>query len=308
MPQISYPKPDGMLTFDRLSSVFVSNTNHEEQQPAHLTLKDASVPVQHQPGEVRRAREPLLPGRRVRIREDRRRRGPLADQRAELRALQDLRHQGPDAEHRLGHARRRWRAELRGHVAGKPPRSTAARVAAPRAGPAWAARRLARRGPGSSQVPGLGLPWGGPVAGPSPPRSAAGAGRCPRSTPRPADLEFAGSGESPQPGRRRRRRSALQQQAGPERSGKRTDKHRLHRRCTPLERGLPPRQAHRRSKRGIARANLSGKADRGAAHGCTVSRSWLTPWALPQRHLKARRVHRSRSCRTAPDPAERPAP
>ncbi len=40
-----YPKPDGVLTFDRLSSVFISNTNHEENQPAHLTLKDASVPV-----------------------------------------------------------------------------------------------------------------------------------------------------------------------------------------------------------------------------------------------------------------------
>jgi len=45
MLQISYPKPDGKLTFDRLSSVFISNTNHEENQPAHLTLKDASVPV-----------------------------------------------------------------------------------------------------------------------------------------------------------------------------------------------------------------------------------------------------------------------
>jgi electron-transferring-flavoprotein dehydrogenase len=44
-PPIDYPKPDGKLTFDRLSSVFVSNTNHEENQPAHLTLKDASVPV-----------------------------------------------------------------------------------------------------------------------------------------------------------------------------------------------------------------------------------------------------------------------
>ena len=44
-PKIVYPKPDGKLTFDRLSSVFISNTNHEEQQPAHLTLKDASVPV-----------------------------------------------------------------------------------------------------------------------------------------------------------------------------------------------------------------------------------------------------------------------
>jgi electron-transferring-flavoprotein dehydrogenase len=43
---IVYPKPDGKLTFDRLSSVFISNTNHEEQQPAHLTLKDPSVPVQ----------------------------------------------------------------------------------------------------------------------------------------------------------------------------------------------------------------------------------------------------------------------
>ncbi|MES2976149.1 MAG: electron transfer flavoprotein-ubiquinone oxidoreductase [Pseudomonadota bacterium] len=42
---IAYPKPDGKLTFDRLSSVFISNTNHEENQPAHLTLKDASIPV-----------------------------------------------------------------------------------------------------------------------------------------------------------------------------------------------------------------------------------------------------------------------
>ncbi|WP_322021989.1 4Fe-4S dicluster domain-containing protein, partial [Burkholderia sp. BCC1974] len=39
------PKPDGKLTFDRLSSVFISNTNHEEHQPAHLTLKNANVPV-----------------------------------------------------------------------------------------------------------------------------------------------------------------------------------------------------------------------------------------------------------------------
>jgi electron-transferring-flavoprotein dehydrogenase len=46
-PQIVYPKPDGKLTFDRLSSVFISNTNHNEHQPAHLTLKDASVPVAH---------------------------------------------------------------------------------------------------------------------------------------------------------------------------------------------------------------------------------------------------------------------
>ncbi len=42
---IAYDKPDGKLTFDRLSSVFISNTNHEEDQPSHLQLKDPSIPV-----------------------------------------------------------------------------------------------------------------------------------------------------------------------------------------------------------------------------------------------------------------------
>jgi electron-transferring-flavoprotein dehydrogenase len=42
---IVYPKPDGKITFDRLSSVFISNTNHEEKQPIHLTLKDSGIPV-----------------------------------------------------------------------------------------------------------------------------------------------------------------------------------------------------------------------------------------------------------------------
>jgi electron-transferring-flavoprotein dehydrogenase len=42
---IAYPKPDGKLTFDRLSSVFVSNTNHEEDQPPHLRIKDPAIPV-----------------------------------------------------------------------------------------------------------------------------------------------------------------------------------------------------------------------------------------------------------------------
>ena len=44
-PRIDYPKPDGQLTFDRLSSVFLSSTNHEENQPAHLTLKNPNTPV-----------------------------------------------------------------------------------------------------------------------------------------------------------------------------------------------------------------------------------------------------------------------
>ena len=44
-PKIDYPKPDGKISFDRLSSVFVANVAHEEDQPPHLTLKDAAVPV-----------------------------------------------------------------------------------------------------------------------------------------------------------------------------------------------------------------------------------------------------------------------
>ncbi|CCQ11923.1 Electron transfer flavoprotein-ubiquinone oxidoreductase [Pseudoalteromonas luteoviolacea B = ATCC 29581] len=44
--KISYPKPDGKLSFDKLSSVFLSNTNHEESQPCHLKLKDAAIPIQ----------------------------------------------------------------------------------------------------------------------------------------------------------------------------------------------------------------------------------------------------------------------
>jgi electron-transferring-flavoprotein dehydrogenase len=43
--EINYPKPDGVLSFDKLSSVFLSNTNHEEDQPVHLRLADASIPL-----------------------------------------------------------------------------------------------------------------------------------------------------------------------------------------------------------------------------------------------------------------------
>jgi len=43
--QIAYPKPDGIISFDKLSSVFLSNTNHEENQPVHLRLSSASVPI-----------------------------------------------------------------------------------------------------------------------------------------------------------------------------------------------------------------------------------------------------------------------
>jgi len=46
MPRIDYPKYDGVLTFDKLSSVFVSNTNHEEDQPIHLQLRNPGIPVE----------------------------------------------------------------------------------------------------------------------------------------------------------------------------------------------------------------------------------------------------------------------
>ena len=46
MPQIAYPKPDGVVTFDKMSSVYLSNTNHEEDQPVHLRLRDPAIPVE----------------------------------------------------------------------------------------------------------------------------------------------------------------------------------------------------------------------------------------------------------------------
>ena len=161
-PRIEYPKSDGVLTFDKLSSVFLSNTNHEEDQPVHLQLRDPAIPIDRQPGAVRRPRGALLPGRRLRVRRATRwrlRQAP-ADQRAELRALQDLRHQGPAAEHPLGHARRRRRPELHEHVAAATAPATAARRRARRSSRRGdGARAACRRGPRRSSGPTAAARW-----------------------------------------------------------------------------------------------------------------------------------------------------
>ena len=60
---IAYPKPDGKLTFDQLSSVFLSNTNHEEDQPVHLKVADIDLQKTSEHDVYRRSVEPLLPGR-----------------------------------------------------------------------------------------------------------------------------------------------------------------------------------------------------------------------------------------------------
>ncbi len=116
---IAYPKPDGIVSFDKLSSVFLSSTNHEEDQPIHLTLKDVSVPVlRNLPlyGEPARLYCPQG-SMRSSMAMRRRRATALRHQRAELRPLQDLRHQGSVAEYRLGRARRRGRPRLSEYVA-----------------------------------------------------------------------------------------------------------------------------------------------------------------------------------------------
>ena len=65
MQPIAYPKPDGKLTFDRLSSVFLSNTNHEEDQPVHLKVADMALQKASEHDRLWRTLGALLPGRRL---------------------------------------------------------------------------------------------------------------------------------------------------------------------------------------------------------------------------------------------------
>ena len=59
------PKPDGKLTFDKLSSVFLSNTNHEEDQPVHLKVADMNLQKTSEHDVYAGPVQPLLPGRRL---------------------------------------------------------------------------------------------------------------------------------------------------------------------------------------------------------------------------------------------------
>ena len=116
---IQYEKPDGKLTFDRLASVYVSNTNHEEDQPCHLHPQGSVDSDREKPTGIWRTGAALLSRRRLRSGLCQRggtARSAFCDQRAELRPLQDVRHQGPGAKHRLGAAGRRRRPELSEYV------------------------------------------------------------------------------------------------------------------------------------------------------------------------------------------------
>ena len=114
---IAYPKPDGVLTFDRLTSVSFSGTNHEENQPVHLKLTDPTIPIRVNLPEWAEPAQRYCPAAVYEIVIERRQ-SALPDQRAELRPLQNLRHQGPEPEHHLGMPGRRRRPQLCGHVAG----------------------------------------------------------------------------------------------------------------------------------------------------------------------------------------------
>ena len=108
---IDYPKPDGVLSFDILSSVFLSGTNHAENEPVHLVLTDPSIPIEHNLPDYAEPAQRYCPAQVYEVVKE----GgspPLPDQRAELRPLQNLRHQGSGPEHQLGATRRRRRAQL----------------------------------------------------------------------------------------------------------------------------------------------------------------------------------------------------
>ena len=112
---VEYPRPDGVVSFDKPSSVYLSGTNHEEDQPVHLVLKDAEIPIRVNLAEFDAPEQRYCPAGVYEIVEDAGHAAP-PDQCAELRPLQNLRHQGSDPEHRLDSAGRRRRSQLSEYV------------------------------------------------------------------------------------------------------------------------------------------------------------------------------------------------
>ncbi len=119
---IQYLKPDGKLTFDIPSSLFLSGTNHEEDQPVHLVLTDPEAPIRDNLPAYAEPAQRYCPAAVYEVVDKRRRQATLSDQRAELRSLQDLRHQRPRPEHQLAASGGRRRPELFRDVEG--PRSS----------------------------------------------------------------------------------------------------------------------------------------------------------------------------------------
>ncbi len=113
---IAYPKPDGKLTFDRLSSVFLSNTNHEEDQPVHLKVADLELQKRSEFEVFAGPSARYCPAGVYEWIQEGGREPALRHQCAELRPLQNLRHQGSQREHHLGRSGGRRRPELPEHV------------------------------------------------------------------------------------------------------------------------------------------------------------------------------------------------
>ena len=115
---LGWAKGDGKLTFDKLTDLYYSGTRHEEDQPAHLIIRDTDHLQQSLHPGVRQSLPVLLSGERLRDGGCARRAGQEAHppQPVQLRALQDLRHHGPVPDHHLGATGGRRRAKLRRNV------------------------------------------------------------------------------------------------------------------------------------------------------------------------------------------------
>ena len=112
MRRSRYPKPDGKLSFDKLSSVFLSNTNHEEDQPVHLKVADMNLQKTSEHDVYAGPSNRYCPAGVYEWVEEAAG-SALPDQRPELRPLQNLRREGPERQYHLGSAGGRRRTQLR---------------------------------------------------------------------------------------------------------------------------------------------------------------------------------------------------